>query len=265
MTILYIGDVMGEVGLQLVERLLPGLIKEHNIDLVIAQAENLSNGKGVNLEDFKRLRKAGVDFCTGGNWTLKQKEIWPALNDPNQPIIRPANYPENTPGLGFKTIVKNGKKVLVISLLGKIVGKEANNPMDNPLIVADEILDKFKNEKLDATVVNFHGDYSSEKVIIGHYLDGKVSLVVGDHWHVPTADSRLLPKSTAHITDVGMCGVLNASLGVKLDSVITRWHDNTPTRNELETEGPKQFNAVIVKTNGNGLAEDIKQINLVIE
>ena len=155
-------------------------------------------------------------------------------------------------------------KVLVISLLGKIVGKAASNPMDNPLIVVDEILEKYKDKELDNIVVNFHGDYSSEKVIIGHYLDGKVSLVAGDHWHVPTADARVLPKGTAHITDVGMCGVLNASLGVKLDSVIKRWHENIPTRNELESEGPKQFNAVIVKTTDSGLADDIKQINLVI-
>ena len=113
MIILYIGDVMGEVGLNLVEELLPNLVKENKIDLVIAQAENVTNGKGINLEDFNRLKDAGVDFCTGGNWSLKQKEIWPALNDPNQPIIRPANYPENTPGLGYKTITKNNKKVLV--------------------------------------------------------------------------------------------------------------------------------------------------------
>jgi len=264
MTILYIGDIMGEVGLKLVEDIIPELIKKNSIDLVIAQAENVTDGKGLSLADFNRLKKAGVDFCTGGNWTLQNKEIWPALSDKRQPIIRPANYPADTPGLGYKTITKNNKKVLVISLLGKIVGKDSTKLIDNPLIKVDQILEEYKDERLDAIVVNFHGDYSSEKVIIGHYLDGRVSLVVGDHWHVPTADARILPNDTAHISDVGMCGVLNASLGVKFDSLITRWKDNVPTRNVLETEGPKQFNAVLIKTK-DGLSEQIEAINQIIK
>lgn len=253
MNILYVGDVMGEMGLQIVEKVLPQLRKDKQVDLVIAQAENASDGKGITPEDFKRLQKAGVDFCTGGNWSLHQKEIIPAMSDPNQPIIRPANYPEGTPGLGYKYI----NDVLVVSLLGQIVGKDKDNPVDNPLKVIDRILEQ---EKPKAAIVNFHGDYSSEKVIIGHYLDGKVSAVVGDHWHVPTADARVLPGGTAHITDVGMCGALDASLGVTYGSVLPRWHDGKATRNVLETSGPTQFNAVLVSVNQDGLADKIEQI-----
>jgi len=255
---------MGEVGLQVIERLLPELRKEHAIDVVIAQAENVTEGRGINLADFQRMRAAGVDFCTGGNWSLYHDEIAQAINDPAQPIIRPANYPEGTPGLGWKYIETNQGKVLVVSLLGKIVGKDADKPTDNPLHVIDQILDDQKDTEKAGVVVNFHGDFSSEKVVIGHYLDGRVTLVAGDHWHVPTADARVLPGGTAHITDVGMCGALDSSLGVTFESVIPRWRDGTPTRNVLATDGPRQFNAVIVEADTNGRAKSIEQIRQTI-
>lgn len=259
MNILYVGDIMGEAGIEVVEKVLPALRLKENIDLVIAQSENVSDGKGINNTDFQRLRKAGVDFCTGGNWSLNDPNIFPALNDPSQPIIRPANYPQGTDGLGYKYF----KNVLVISLLGQIVGRDADKPVDNPLKVIDEILKQELKTNKVATIVNFHGDYSSEKVVIGHYLDGRVTAVVGDHWHVPTADARILPKGTAHITDVGMCGVLDASLGVKFESVIPRWRDDKQTRNILESIGPRQFNAVLINSTENGLAESIKPLQLI--
>ncbi len=260
MNLLYVGDVMGAVGLEVIERELPGLCKERSVDLVIAQAENVSDGKGTTPADFKRMQAAGVDFCTGGNWSLHRQEIIPALSDPAQPIIRPANYPSGTPGLGWKYINAGGGQVLVVSLLGQIVGKDADKPMDNPLHVIDRILEDQKDVPKVATVVNFHGDYSSEKVVIGHYLDGRVTAVVGDHWHVPTADARVLPGDTAHITDVGMCGALDASLGVTYGSIIPRWHDGRQTRNELEATGCRQFNAVLVQSNEQGLAVAVKSI-----
>ena len=260
MRILYVGDVMGEPGLEVVEQVLPDLVKEKQVDLVIAQAENVSDGKGTTLSDFQRLRKAGVDFCTGGNWSLHHDEIIPALSDPAQPIIRPANYPEGTPGLGWKYI----NSVLVVSLLGQIVGRDADKPVDNPLLIVDKILESQKNTEKVATIVNFHGDYSSEKVVIGHYLDGRVTAVVGDHWHVPTADARVLPGGTAHITDVGMCGVLDASLGIKFESVLPRWRDDKQTRNVLETEGRRQFNAVLIDVGVGGTANSIDLMRQIL-
>src|SRR5689334_17831576 len=118
MNILYVGDVMGEPGLRLIERELSALRSELSVDVVVAQAENVTNGKGVSLADVWRLKKAGVDFCTGGNWSLHEEEIIQAMNDPAQPIVRPANYPEGTPGLGYKYIKTATGSVLVISLLG---------------------------------------------------------------------------------------------------------------------------------------------------
>src|SRR5688572_26276082 len=170
MNILYVGDVMGEPGLKVVEKVLPGLRREHDIDFVVAQAENLSGGKGVRVEDFERLRKSGVDFCSGGNHTFFLDEIFPLLEDPNSPIIRPANYPKGTPGLGYKYADTPKGWVLVISLLGQIVGRDAGKPVDNPLQVVDQILGQEKTEARVATIVNFHGDFSSEKRIIGYYL-----------------------------------------------------------------------------------------------
>ena len=263
MNILYVGDIMGEVGVEVIEKVLPELCRDKKVDLVIAQAENVTEGRGISVEDFRRLQKAGIDFFTGGNWTPYREEIFPLLKDPKEPIIEPANMAEKT-GLGWKKIDKNNQKVLIISLLGQIVGKDSDKPIDNPLLAIDKILKDKITTHHDVIIVNFHGDFSSEKVIIGHYLAGRVTAVIGDHWHVPTADARVLPKGTAHVTDVGMCGALNASLGISFESVIPRWHDGQSTRNVLETTGPRQFNAVLVKTNSQGLADSIEQIQKTI-
>lgn len=254
---------MGEMGIELVEQLIPKLRNEKQLDLVIAQGENTTSGRGIRQLDFQRLRRAGVDFCTGGNWSLHHKDIIPAMNDVNQGIIRPANYPDGTPGKGYKYASTSKGDVLIVSLLGHIVGKDADKPTDNPLQIIDQILDSQKDVAKAGTIVNFHGDYSSEKVVIGHYLDGRVTAIVGDHWHVPTADARVLPGGTAHISDVGMCGALNASLGVTFDSVIPRWRDGKQTRNVLESGGQTQFNAVLIVSNEQGLADSIEQIRII--
>lgn len=262
MNILYIGDVMAEPGVKIVEQVLPKLRQEKSIDLVIAQAENVSEGKGFVPADMKRLQKAGVDFFTGGNWTAHKEDIHSLLTDPNSPVIGPANM-HHCPGDGWKIVQTKHGKVLVASLLGAIVGRDADTPVDNPLHTIDAILAK-QTDDLAAIVVNFHGDYSSEKVIIGHYLDGRASLVVGDHWHVPTADARVLPKGTAHITDVGMCGTLDSSLGVTFESVLARWKDGKVVRNEIEGTGPLQFCAVLATLDvTTSHAEAIEQVRLV--
>lgn len=244
-----------------VEKVLPELKQQESIDLVIAQAENVTEGRGMSGGDMKTLQDLGVDFFTGGNWSLFRESALHADN----PVIRPANYPPGTPGQGWKYIKTPKGDVLVVSLLGKIVGKDADKPVQNPLQIIDQILDANKAHPRAATIVNFHGDYSSEKRVIGYYLDGRVSAVVGDHWHVPTADAMVLPGGTAHISDVGMCGTLHSSLGVKIDTIISRWKHGHVNKNELETEGPLQFNAVLVDVNENGLAKSIKPIQQILD
>jgi calcineurin-like phosphoesterase len=144
------------------------------------------------------------------------------------------------------------------------VGRDADKVVENPLLTIDNILASQTDVARAATIVNFHGDYSSEKVVIGHYLDGKVTAVIGDHWHVPTADARILPGGTAHMTDVGMCGALDSSLGVAYGSIIPRWHDNRQTKIVLVSSGPKQFNALKVSVNASGLAESAEHIQIYL-
>jgi metallophosphoesterase (TIGR00282 family) len=256
MNILYVGDIMGRPGIDVVAKELPKLKQERQIDLVIAQAENVTEGRGMSVEDMQELQSYGVDFFTGGNWSLFREGV--LAHD--YPVIRPANYPQGTPGVGYKMLRHATYSVLVVSLLGKIVGKDADKPVKNPLQTIDEILDR---ESADYAVVNFHGDYSSEKRVIGQYLDGRVTAVIGDHWHVPTADAMVLPGGTAHMTDVGMCGSLHSSLGVKTDVIVSRWKSGKVSRNELETTGPMQFNAALISANEHGLAGTIEHIQTI--
>ncbi len=245
MNVLYIGDVMAAPGILAIEKVLPELKAEKGIDVVIAQAENVTNGKGMSIADYERLKALGVDVFTGGNHTVALEELYPLLENPDEPVMGPANM-HDCSGPGYKYVAVNNRKLLVVSLLGGIVGRQADVPVDNPLQKIDAILAAEDPSRRDALVVNFHGDFSSEKVIIGYYLDGRASVVVGDHWHVATADAEVLPKGTAHMTDVGMCGSLDSSLGVTFDSVVPRWRDGFQTKNALETTGRMQFNALLV-------------------
>lgn len=260
MKILYIGDIMGRPGRQTVKKVLPDIIAEEGIDFVVAQGENLSSGKGLQIKAAEDMLSTGINFFTAGDWTLHREEIYPWLDDPARPAIRPANYPAGTPGRGYKFADTPFGKVLIISLLGQTVGYRAPT-VDNPLEVVDRILDEAKHTKICASIVSFHGDFSSEKIVIGQYLDGRVSAVVGDHWHVPTADAHILPGGTAHITDVGMVGSRDSSLGIKTDIIVSRWKTANRSRNELETDGVMQFCSVIIDVDtASGKAKSIKQL-----
>lgn len=244
MNILYIGDIMGRAGRETVQRVLGSIKKEHKIDFVIAQAENMSDsGKAPTLNDINQMLDAGVDFFTGGNHSFSAKHASKILDDPDMPIIRPANVMGQS-GQGYKIIEFGGAKILIGSFLGQTVGMQSMI-VSNPLNKADEILAS-EAGNFDISIFNFHGDYSSEKRVFGYYLDGKVNAVVGDHWHVPTADAMILPAGTAHITDVGMTGALHSSLGVKTDVIIDRWLTNEPSKNEMEEALPYQFCAVLI-------------------
>jgi calcineurin-like phosphoesterase len=175
-------------------------------------------------------------------------------------VVRPANYKAGTPGRGWKIVETPFGKILVISLLGQIVGAFPAD-IDNPLQTVDDILDRTKHQKLVARVVNFHGDFSSEKLVIGQYLDGRVTAVVGDHWHVPTADAQIMPKGTAHITDVGMVGSRDSCLGIQTSIIVDRWLNNKPGRNELEINGRMWLCSVLIDVDGaTGQAKTVQQI-----
>ena len=261
MRIVYVGDVMGSAGLKTLEHFVDRLKKEYRPDCLVVQGENTTKGKGISQVDYQRLRSLGVDFITGGNWSPYLVESHHLLADPQIPLIGPANFtPESGPG--WAKIEIAGQKWLFISLLGEVVGRQLS-PIKNPLLVVDEILAKqgFASQQPPAAiVVNFHGDYSSQKKTIGYYLDGRVSLVVGDHWHVPTADSQILPKKTGHISDVGMTGSLDSSLGIDLEVAIARWRDQKVVANRLDDRRPWQLNAVFAKLKA-GFCQEIATIN----
>ncbi|MBW4061001.1 YmdB family metallophosphoesterase [Candidatus Saccharibacteria bacterium] len=260
MKILYLGDIMGKPGRNVVTKLLPALITERGIDFVVAQGENLSHGKGLEINHVEAMMAAGINAFTAGNWTSHRPGIIPWLEDPAKPLVRCANYPEGTPGRGYKIVDTPMGKILIASLLGQVVGY-IDHPVDNPLHVIDKILEETKHENLIARVVNFHGDFSSEKLVIGRYLDGRATLVVGDHWHVPTADAKLLPGGTAHITDVGMVGSYDSCLGVQTDVIIKRWLTDERSRNELEESGQMWLCGVLIDVNtASGQATTVEQI-----
>ena len=264
MNILYIGDIMGEPGREAVHLLLNEVKDEYAVDFVIAQAENVSHGVGMTPQHMVELQGYGVDAFTGGNHTYKKSGLHDLLKDDSSPVIGPANLPI-TPGKGYKYIDTPKGKVLIISILGTIFPLKDGESIENPLQKIDYILESQKGIKRTATIVNFHADWSSEKVVFGQYLDGRVTAVIGDHWHVPTADARILPKGTAHITDVGMTGALESCLGVRTDRIIPRWRDGVRNKNDLEDARPWQFNAVLVTSSSGTNATSIIHIHKVVE
>jgi 2',3'-cyclic-nucleotide 2'-phosphodiesterase len=265
MILLYIGDIMGSPGRETVRELLPRIRSEQNVDLVIAQSENVSHGVGMTPHHMADLSSYGVDVFTGGNHTYKKSGIHGFLNDDSSPVIGPANLPIN-PGKGYVYVPTPKGDVLVVSILGTIFPLKEHEETTNPLLKIDEILLSQKGKSRVATIVDFHADWSSEKVVFGHYLDGRVTAVVGDHWHVPSADARVLPGGTAHISDVGMTGALNSCLGVKSELIITRWRDGVHNKNELEENRPWQLNAVIIDSDDQtGLARSIKHLHYELD
>lgn len=259
MKILYVGDITGKLGRKTAAEVLPRLVANEKVDYVIAQGENVSHGKGLSNKHLAELEKAGVNFFSGGNHSITRTESFDAPN-----VIRPANL-KGAPGKGWALADTPFGKILIISLEGKIVGMDADKDIDNPLTTVEAILKETKNSDKVAIIVNFHGDYSSEKVVIGQYLDGRVTAVIGDHWHVPTADAQVLPGGTAHITDVGMVGALDSSLGVKTEIIAKRWLTDEASRNEMEESGRRQFNAVLVDVDTTtGKARGIRQIRQIL-
>jgi len=262
--ILYIGDIMGKPGRDVTKALLPGLLDELKPDLVIAQAENVTHGKGMSPTHMRELQEAGVQFFTGGNHTIERPAIQPLLADPDKPVIAPINQQGVEAEWGTKVFKTKLGLVQITSLLGTTF-PNTTGPLQNPLQAMDALLARTPGPYV-ARIVNFHADWSSEKRVIGYYLDGKVSAVIGDHWHVPTADAMVLPKGTAHISDVGMVGTLHSSLGVSLDIIIDRWRNGAANKNDIAESGPYQFNAVLVAIDPkNGQARSIEPVHRVVE
>ncbi|MGE4319933.1 MAG: TIGR00282 family metallophosphoesterase [Acholeplasmataceae bacterium] len=236
MRILFIGDVYGQRGLDALNLFLPEIKNEYKPNIIIVNGENAANGRGINKKIYKELMSMGIHMITMGNWVWGHKELYEFIDDAN--IVRPFNFYE-APGQGYKIISYNQKKILVINALGRTF---MNGNVENPFLGIKKILE---DVACDYSIVDFHAEATSEKVALGHYLDGLASAVVGTHTHVPTADSRTLPKGTLYVTDVGMTGPLDGIIGVDRDIVINRFLNGHSVPNVVAS-GPIQFNAVLM-------------------
>ena len=251
-----VGDVVGRPGRRAVAALLPGLRQELGVDLTIANGENAAAGRGLTLPTARELFDAGVDIITSGNHIWDQREIIPSL-DEDAPILRPQNYPPGTPGRGIMTC--NG--VTIINLQGRTF----MIALDCPFRSADAILKGLPDRSI--IIVDMHAEATSEKVAMGWYLDGRVSAVLGTHTHVGTVDTRVLPKGTAFVCDVGMVGSLESIIGDEVDAVLSRFLDQRPNRLPVAQHSPiLQFNAVLVDIDeATGLARSIVRVDREIE
>lgn len=199
----------------------------------------------MSLTHFNELRSYGVDIFTGGNHTFEREDTMKLVADDGRPVTCPGNI-MNRKFPAYKIYSIGSETIFVASIMGTAYPEISNKPFYNQLQFADELVEYINQLKPTISIVNFHGDLSSEKVTIGHYLDGKVNAVIGDHWHVPTIDHRILPKGTAHVSDVGMCGSLDSSLGATYETVVSRW-SGTKTKLQIEESGPMQINGLIME------------------
>ena len=257
MRLLTIGDVCGPVGCDMIYRKLPAIKKENRIDAVIINGENSAVGNGITRETAEFLFSCGADVITGGNHSLRRKEIYDFL-DSNDFILRPHNLPEATVGKGYCLVDFGSYSMAVINLSGKIYLEK--DGADNPFNVADMLIDRAKSDGANIIVVDFHAEATSEKRALGLYLDGRVSVLFGTHTHVQTADNCILPKGTGYITDLGMTGPIDSVLGVKSEIIINRLKSNDMSKFVL-AEGKCMLNGCIFDIDENtGITQKIERI-----
>jgi hypothetical protein len=254
MKLLFVGDVVGSPGRDMIKEYLPKLKKKFRPSLTIVNGENAAHGKGLTQKIYHELIQAGAQVITMGNHTWDKREIFEFIEEVPH-LIRPANFPEGTPGEGITYIKADRKEVAVINLQGRTFLA----PIDCPFKKADELIEEAR-KRTPIIFVDFHAEATSEKQAMGWYLDGKASAVVGTHTHVQTADERILDHGTAFITDVGMTGPYDGILGVEREAVIKRFLTSLPVRFEV-TEGKAQLSAVVVDINDKtGNASKIERI-----
>jgi len=238
--VLFIGDIVGSIGREAVEKYLPKVKKKYEPDVVIANGENAAAGRGITQKIYQQLLQMGIDVITMGNHTWDNKEIFEFIDEAEY-LIRPANFSKEAPGKGAVQIEKNGHVLTVINLHGRVFLP----PHDDPFRMADELIEEAR--KISPLVfIDFHGEATSEKIAFGWYVDGRVSAVVGTHTHVQTADARIFPGGTAYITDVGMTGPYDEILGMKKEGVLYKLQTNMPARFEVPKSGRDVFSGFFV-------------------
>jgi metallophosphoesterase (TIGR00282 family) len=255
--ILFIGDIVGRPGRDILIRGLKAIVAAHRIDCVIANVENAAAGFGITPEIANEFLDAGVHVMTGGNHIFDKKEVIPYFSQESR-LIRPANLPQGAPGTGHHVArAENNVNVGVINLMGRVFMLA----IDDPFRVA---LTEIEKVKRDAAIVfvDFHAEATSEKIAMGWHLDGKATVVVGTHTHVQTADERVLPQGTAYITDVGMTGPHDGVIGVERSAIVTRFLTGLPQRFETARDNPRLNGVVVEADERTGKAVSITRLSL---
>ena len=257
MKLLFIGDICGKPGRELIRKGLAGLVAHHRPGLVIANVENAAAGFGVTPDIAEDLAGYGIAVMTTGNHVWDKKEIYPYFA--MQPrLLRPANFPQGAPGKGSVVVrTRDGVAVGVVNVMGRIF----MTPLDDPFAIVLREIEAVKREA-SIVFVDFHAEATSEKVAMGWHLDGRATAVVGTHTHVQTADERVLPKGTAYITDVGFTGPHDSIIGVDRDAALTRFLTQMPQRFETATENPRLNGVVVTCDPATGRASAIERVNL---
>ena len=255
MRVLAVGDIVGKTGLNKLKEVLPKIISENKIDFVIVNGENAADGMGLTEKMYRDMLELNVDVVTMGNHTWGKKEIFKFIED--KQIIRPANYPSNNPGKGYRIFECNNKKIAVINLIGRVTMGVLS---ENPFIIAKEIVNEIKNT-VDIIIIDFHAEATAEKIALARYLDGDITILFGTHTHVQTADEDILPKGTAYITDIGMTGPKNSVIGMDIKASIKRFETSLPEKYKL-AEGSGKLNSVMFEVDDNtNKVKEIKRIN----
>jgi hypothetical protein len=257
MRLVFFGDVVGKPGRRGVARYLPTL---GAVDFVVANGENSAGGVGIDPGSARELLAAGVDVLTSGNHVWAKREIIEYMTD-SDVVLRPANFAPSTPGWGYAVkSTRSGRPVAVVNLIGRVF----MNTYDCPFRAVDSVLESI-GSRAKVIFVDMHAEATSEKVAMGWYLDGRVSVVVGSHTHVQTADQRILPNGTAYLTDAGMCGPRDSVIGVKRDQVLRRFLTQMPGRFEV-ADGPVVVQGVVVDVDpDSGKAVEIRRFQEVID
>lgn len=237
MKILAIGDIVGDIGIKILEERLSKIIQEEKIDFVIANVENSGEGIGITKKAYNRLSILDIDVMTLGNHTWSKKDVFELLD--NKKLIRPSNFYKGVPGRGYEIFECKDKKIAVINLIGRVY---IENPSNNPFQEADIIINKIKNE-VDIIIVDFHAEASAEKIAMAYYLKEKASVLFCTHTHVQTADEQII-DGLGYITDLGMTGPKVSVLGMKVDIALKRFVKGLPERYKQSEEG-KMFNGCI--------------------
>ncbi|MEM8915722.1 MAG: TIGR00282 family metallophosphoesterase [Pseudomonadota bacterium] len=252
MRVLFLGDVVGRSARNAVYEALPRLRQRLSLDFIIINVENAAGGFGVTRTIANEFLDAGADCLTTGNHVWDQRDILSYIDEEPR-LLRPANFPPGTPGRGSGLFdLDDGRRVFVANIMARLF----MDPLDDPFAAADRLFDGLElGRDVDCAVVDFHGEATSEKQSMGYYLDGRASMVVGTHTHVPTADVRILPEGTAYQSDAGMCGVYESVLGMKKDPAIERFVKKVPGERLSAAEGAASLCGMIIETDAKtGLA-----------